>query len=69
MKLLPLFLLKSQQPVPVILVLLPPSRQLRRKTNTEIVHQGVEPVQDRDDTTLFFEGWNQDKKALDLAGV
>ena len=50
---------EGQQPVAVVLVLLPPRRKLRRQPNRKVVHQRVELVERARDSSLLASAWDR----------
>lgn len=55
---------EGEQLVPVVFVLLLPGGDLGGQAGGQVVAEGVEAVEDRDDAGLFFEGWDGNDKIL-----
>ena len=52
------FHLKTQQPVPIVFILLLAGFDFSGKPGSQVIAKGIEAVKDGNDTSLLLNGWN-----------
>ena len=60
---------KGEQPVAVVFILLAARLDLGGQADGDVVHQGIEAVEDSDDAFLFFQWWNLKTDVFQNIGI